>query len=91
MDGLLDDVTETHGHTVSDSCHEPDHSASRAPLRPGDRIGVTSPSAGVTGASAARIDFCVDWLRGRGYDVVVGECIDGDGLTSAPRSSARPS
>ena len=55
-----------------------------APLRPGDRIAVTAPSAGVTGASAARIDFCLDWLRGRGYDVVVGECLHGDGLTSAP-------
>ena len=55
-----------------------------APLRPGDRIAVTAPSAGVTGASAARIEFCLDWLRGRGYDVVVGECLYGDGLTSAP-------
>lgn len=54
------------------------------PLRPGDRIGVTSPSAGVVGDGARRIDFCVDWLRGRGYDVVVGECMDGTGLTSAP-------
>jgi muramoyltetrapeptide carboxypeptidase LdcA involved in peptidoglycan recycling len=54
------------------------------PLRPGDRIGVTSPSAGVEGAGAARIDFCVDWLRGRGYDVVVGECMDGSTITSAP-------
>ena len=32
----------------------------------------------------ARIDFCVDWLRGRGYEVEVGECMDGTGLTSAP-------
>ncbi len=54
------------------------------PLRPGDRIGVTAPSAGVAGAAATRIDFCLDWLRGRGYDVVVGECMDGTGLTSAP-------
>ncbi|MBD3946769.1 S66 family peptidase [Nocardioides ganghwensis] len=54
------------------------------PLRPGDRIGVTSPSAGASGDAAARIDFCIDWLRGRGYDVEVGECMDGTGLTSAP-------
>lgn len=54
------------------------------PLRPGDRIGVTSPSAGASGDAATRIDFCVEWLRGRGYDVVVGECMDGTGLTSAP-------
>jgi muramoyltetrapeptide carboxypeptidase LdcA involved in peptidoglycan recycling len=54
------------------------------PLRPGDRVAVTAPSAGVEGPSAARIDFCLDWLRGRGYDVVVGECLHGSGLTSAP-------
>ena len=54
------------------------------PLRPGDRIGVTSPSAGVAGAASQRIDFCIDWLRQRGYDVEVGECMDGAGLTSAP-------
>ena len=54
------------------------------PLRPGDRIGVTSPSAGASGDAATRIEFCVDWLRGRGYDVVVGECMDGTGLISAP-------
>ncbi len=54
------------------------------PLRAGDRIGVTSPSAGASGAAAARIDFSVAWLRQRGYDVEVGECMDGTGLTSAP-------
>ncbi len=54
------------------------------PLRPGDRIGVTSPSAGASGDAATRIEFCVEWLRRRGYDVVVGECMDGTGLTSAP-------
>ena len=57
------------------------------PLRPGDRIGVTSPSAGVAGSAAARIDFCVGWLRERGYDVEVGECMDGAGLTSAPAAA----
>ncbi len=54
------------------------------PLRPGDRIGVTSPSSGVSGDAATRIDFSVDWLRGRGFEVEVGECMDGAGLTSAP-------
>jgi muramoyltetrapeptide carboxypeptidase len=54
------------------------------PLRPGDRIGVTSPSAGASGAAGARIEFCVAWLRERGYAVEVGECMDGAGLTSAP-------
>jgi muramoyltetrapeptide carboxypeptidase LdcA involved in peptidoglycan recycling len=55
------------------------------PLRPGDRIGVTSPSSGVDGAAVQRIDFCLDWLRQRGYDVVVGECMDGAGRVSAPK------
>ena len=54
------------------------------PLRLGDRIGVTSPSAGVEGAGAERIGFCVEWLRGRGYDVEVGACMDGSAMTSAP-------
>jgi muramoyltetrapeptide carboxypeptidase len=55
------------------------------PLRPGDRIGVTSPSSGVEGAGARRIEFCVEWLRGQGYDVVVGACMDGSRHVSATR------
>ncbi|MBX9244033.1 LD-carboxypeptidase [Actinotalea ferrariae] len=55
-----------------------------APVRRGDRIGVTSPSAGVTGPAAARIDFCIRWLREAGFDVVVGELMDGTGITSGP-------
>lgn len=54
------------------------------PLRPGDRIAVTSPSQGAAGPATQRIAFCVDWLRERGYDVVVGDCMDGAGMTSAP-------
>ena len=56
-----------------------------APLRPGDRIGVTSPSAGAGGAGAERVDFCVRWLRERGYDVVVGECMSAERWVSAPK------
>jgi muramoyltetrapeptide carboxypeptidase LdcA involved in peptidoglycan recycling len=55
-----------------------------SPLRPGDRIGVTSPSAGVHGPAAARIDFCVAWLREAGFDVVVGDLMDGTGITAGP-------
>lgn len=55
------------------------------PLRPGDRIGVTSPSAGVGAKAQPRIDFCIDWLRGRGYDVVVGDCMSADRWISAPK------
>ena len=54
------------------------------PLRPGDRIGVTAPSSGVEGPAADRIDFCVAWLREAGYEVVVGDCLDGSGITSGP-------
>jgi muramoyltetrapeptide carboxypeptidase len=55
-----------------------------APLQPGDRIGVTATSAGVQGAEADRIRFCVGWLREAGYKVVVGDCMDGAGITSGP-------
>lgn len=57
-----------------------------APLRPGDRIGVTSPSAGAAGLGAARIDFSIRWLREAGYDVVVGTLMDGNAITSGPAS-----
>jgi muramoyltetrapeptide carboxypeptidase LdcA involved in peptidoglycan recycling len=53
-------------------------------LRPGDTIGVTAPSSGVKGAAVDRLEFCVRWLRDAGFDVVVGDCMDGHGLTSAP-------
>ena len=80
---VCDDVSETHGHSLSESSDD-HHLRFPRPLRPGDRIGVTSPSAGASGAAAKRVEFSVEWLRGRGYDVVVGECIDGAGRTSAP-------
>lgn len=55
-------------------------------LQQGDRIGVTASSAGIEGTGQERVGFCVDWLRAAGYDVVVGDCVDGTGLTSAPAS-----
>lgn len=55
-----------------------------APLRPGDRIGVTSPSSGVPSSLRRRLDVAVGWLRERGYDVVVGDCMDGASHVSAP-------
>jgi muramoyltetrapeptide carboxypeptidase len=55
------------------------------PLGPGDRIGVTSPSAGVDARAWPRIEFAIEWLRGRGYDVVVGECMSADRWVSAPK------
>ena len=55
-----------------------------APLRPGDRIGVTAPSSGVPADLRPRLAFCVADLERRGYDVVVGDCMDGEGVVSAP-------
>ena len=55
------------------------------PLRPGDSIGVTAPSSGVPDRLRPRIDAGVEALRARGYDVVLGECLYGGGVTSAPK------
>ncbi|MFH8347686.1 S66 peptidase family protein [Streptomyces sp. NPDC018045] len=54
------------------------------PLRPGDRVGVTSPSSGVPKALRARLDVAVGDVRDRGYEVVVGRCMDGSAHISAP-------
>lgn len=50
-------------------------------------MGVTSPSSGVAGPAADRIDFCVTWLREADYDVVVGDMMDGTGITSGPAAA----
>jgi muramoyltetrapeptide carboxypeptidase LdcA involved in peptidoglycan recycling len=56
-----------------------------APLRPGDTIGVTAPSSGVPDGLRPRLEAGVESLRSRGYDVVLGECLYGGGVTSAPK------
>ncbi|MDP9406310.1 MAG: LD-carboxypeptidase [Actinomycetota bacterium] len=53
------------------------------PLRRGDTIAVTSPSSGVRDELRPRLDFAVQQLRDHGFRVVVGECMDGAGVTSA--------
>ena len=55
-----------------------------AALRPGDRIAVTAPSAGVPEDLRPRLDVCIAHLEGRGYEVVLGTCLDGTGVVSAP-------
>ncbi len=55
-----------------------------APLQPGDLVGVTAPSSGVPDALRPRLDAAVQHLRGRGYRVQLGECLDGSGVVSAP-------
>ncbi|WP_426243925.1 S66 family peptidase [Nocardioides sp. LHG3406-4] len=54
------------------------------PLRPGDRIGVTSPSSGVPDSLKPRLDHAVGWLRERGYDVEVGQCMGQPSHVSGP-------
>ncbi|MFF3915512.1 S66 peptidase family protein [Streptomyces sp. NPDC001852] len=54
------------------------------PLRPGDRIGVTSPSSGVAKELRGRLDAAVREIESRGYEVVVGRCMDGSTHLSAP-------
>lgn len=53
------------------------------PLTAGDRIGVTAPSSGVPDPLQPRLEHCLDVLRRRGFDVVVGDCLDGSGPVSA--------
>jgi muramoyltetrapeptide carboxypeptidase len=55
-----------------------------APLRPGDRVGVTSPSSGVAADTRERLDVGVRTVEARGYEVVVGSCMDGTTHVSAP-------
>lgn len=53
------------------------------PLRPGDRVGVTSASKGVADRERERLAQAVEAVRRRGYDVVVGRCMDGTSHISA--------
>ncbi len=51
---------------------------------PGDTIGVTSPSSGVPNSLVGRLDFSVQQLRDSGFQVQVGDCMDGSTHVSAP-------
>ncbi|TXK39648.1 S66 peptidase family protein [Nonomuraea sp. C10] len=55
-----------------------------SPLRPGDRIGVTSPSSGVDKTLHDRLRVAIRTVEARGYEVVTGSCMDGAGHVSAP-------
>ncbi|GIH68586.1 S66 family peptidase [Sphaerimonospora thailandensis] len=55
-----------------------------APLRPGDRVGVTAPSSGIDESLRDRLRVAIRMVEERGYQVVVGECLDGAGHVSAP-------
>jgi len=54
------------------------------PLREGDRIGVTAPSSGVAANLMPRFRLAVGSLRERGFEVEVGDCLDGATHVSAP-------
>lgn len=54
------------------------------PLEQGDIVAVTSPSGGVPPALMPRLNFAVETVRSRGFDVIIGQCMDGSGVTSAP-------
>ncbi|MEU7914521.1 S66 family peptidase [Microbispora bryophytorum] len=58
-----------------------------ASLRPGDRVGVTAPSSGVDESLRDRLQAAVRTVEARGYEVVVGECMDGTGHVSAPAAA----
>ncbi|TDD62821.1 LD-carboxypeptidase [Kribbella antibiotica] len=53
------------------------------PLQPGDRVGVTSPSSGVAKELRPRLDVALRAVEDRGYEVLVGDCMDGTGHVSA--------
>ncbi|MET8000451.1 S66 family peptidase [Nonomuraea glycinis] len=55
-----------------------------APLRPGDLVGVTAPSSGVGADLRPRLQAAVKVVEARGYQVVVGDCMDGGRHVSAP-------
>ncbi|MDV3223516.1 LD-carboxypeptidase [Intrasporangium sp.] len=56
-----------------------------APLRPGDRIGVTAPSSGVPEALWPRVELTRRFLEDRGFEVELGACLRAPSHVSAPR------
>ena len=55
-----------------------------APLAPGDVVGVTSPSSGVEARLRPRLDVALRRVRRAGYEVRLGDCMDGARHVSAP-------
>ncbi|WP_218034097.1 LD-carboxypeptidase [Acrocarpospora corrugata] len=53
-------------------------------MRPGDRVGVTAPSSGVEENLRDRLRAGIRTVEERGYEVVVGACMDGSSHVSAP-------
>ncbi|MFD8980557.1 S66 peptidase family protein [Streptomyces sp. NPDC059564] len=57
------------------------------PLRPGDRVGITSPSSGVDEKLRERLHVAIRDVEARGFEVVLGQCMDGSGHVSAPAAA----
>ncbi|MER6316941.1 S66 peptidase family protein [Streptomyces sp. NPDC001581] len=57
------------------------------PLRPGDRVGITSPSSGVNEELSERLHVAIRDVEARGFEVVLGKCMDGSGHVSAPAAA----
>lgn len=56
------------------------------PLHPGDTIGITAPSSGVSEKLHPRLELCIQHLRNQGFKVIEGECLRGNNKhVSAPR------
>ena len=55
-----------------------------SPLSAGNRVAVTAPSSGVPDVLWARLQAGMHELQRRGFDVVLGDCLRGDTVTSAP-------
>jgi muramoyltetrapeptide carboxypeptidase len=60
------------------------------PLRPGDRVGVTSPSSGVAKDMQERLKVAIGVIEARGYEVVVGDCMDGAPSSGRSHSHVMP-
>ncbi len=54
------------------------------PLRPGDTIGVSAPSSGISKELRGRLNFAGQHLRNQGFVVQLGDCLDGTTHISAP-------
>jgi muramoyltetrapeptide carboxypeptidase LdcA involved in peptidoglycan recycling len=58
-----------------------------APLRPGDRIGVTAPSSGVDDELWPRVELTRTFLEDKGFEVEIGECMHTPSHVSAPKQA----
>lgn len=47
------------------------------PLKAGDRIAITAPSSGVETGHLARLEIVLHHLRAQGFEVVLGNCLQG--------------